>query len=406
MIGKTISHFQILEKLGEGGMVVVCKARDTHLDRFVAIKILPPEKVADPERKKLKEESDSGTLKRAGVAKPKPRRRLIRGLGGVAALVIAAAARGSGQPQELTSSGQDAYSPAISDRVSCLPYTHSTFDLNIWRVEISSPQGKANPPTKFISSTRNEWGAHYSPDGKKIAFDSDRSGSEEMWVCDEDGSNAIQLTHVGKNDIGTAKWSPDSSRLAFDTSVEGHPEVYLINTSGGNPRRLTSSSGSENPSWSKDGRWIYFNSVGGGIQRILAEGGPAVVLGIDKTLSGPVESLDGKFIYLFGNGTDATNRGLWRVPVEGGESKQILDSLGFFDPYAVVDDGIYFIPRPGPARGYSIRFLELATGKIKTIAELGKLPSWSLSVSPVRRWVLYHQTDQSGSDLMLVENTK
>ncbi|OFW08702.1 MAG: hypothetical protein A3H96_08545 [Acidobacteria bacterium RIFCSPLOWO2_02_FULL_67_36] len=69
LTGRVIAHYQILEKLGEGGMGVVYKARDTHLDRFVAIKVLPPGKLHDPDSKRrfVQEAKAASALNHPGI---------------------------------------------------------------------------------------------------------------------------------------------------------------------------------------------------------------------------------------------------------------------------------------------------------------------------------------------------
>jgi serine/threonine protein kinase len=69
MIGKVLGQYEIREKLGEGGMGVVWKARDTHLDRFVALKTLPADKLADSERKRrfMQEAKTASALNHANI---------------------------------------------------------------------------------------------------------------------------------------------------------------------------------------------------------------------------------------------------------------------------------------------------------------------------------------------------
>src|SRR6476661_7406093 len=91
--------------------------------------------------------------------------------------------------------GERLTAPALSRQGSRLVYCRRSFDTNIWRAAMPAP-GDVRPvePEQFIASTRTEDSPQYSPDGKRIAFSSTRSGYEEIWVCDRDGSNPTRLT--------------------------------------------------------------------------------------------------------------------------------------------------------------------------------------------------------------------
>jgi dipeptidyl aminopeptidase/acylaminoacyl peptidase len=87
------------------------------------------------------------------------------------------------------------------------------------------------------------------------------SGNHELWVCNSDGLNSVQLTTFGGPPLGSPRWSPDSQRIAFDSIHEGRRDVYVVRPDGGAARRLTTEPSDEvRPSWSRNGRWIYFGS--------------------------------------------------------------------------------------------------------------------------------------------------
>jgi hypothetical protein len=115
------------------------------------------------------------------------------------------------------------------------------------------------------------------------------------------------------------------------------------------------------------------------------------------------ESPDGKFVYY-----TALKPGIWRVAVEGGEETPVLDQpkLGYWGYWAVVDGGIYFVNVEVKLHP-TIEFFSFATGRVRQIAAMEKeavLGGPGFAISPDGRWILYTQVDQSGSDIILVEN--
>jgi eukaryotic-like serine/threonine-protein kinase len=302
--------------------------------------------------------------------------------------------------------GIAAAGPTISRLGNRLAFEVFQYDLNIWRVDLKEPGKEPSQPIRFISSTQIEDYPAYSSDGRRISFMSQRSGAQEIWICDGDGDGTRQLTSFGGAAIYGPSWSPDSQKVALTVALKGMKEdIYVVSAGGDVPRRMTTDPAEDKwPYWSHDGKWIYFSSTRSGreeIWKMPSSGGDAVQ--ITRTSGDiPQESPDGKFLYYMKGWPDAVS--VWRASVDGNQEVKVLDSVHSEGQWAVAKEGIYFF-RPPDKMGHSdICFYEFASGQIRKVLTIQRAVSTHIAVSPDGRTVLYPQSDESGSVLMLVDN--
>jgi Tol biopolymer transport system component len=310
---------------------------------------------------------------------------------------------GGGIPEQLPRA-QHAFGLDIARNGERLAYSQVEQRQNIWRLNLMSPTKASGAPTKLIASTGLQSGPRISPDGRHIAFESTRSGSVEIWLCDSDGSNPIQMTFFKTPLTGTARWSPDSRHLVFDSRATGHPQLYVLDIDGGPPRllRTTGTPDAAGPFWSADGRWIYFSSGQPAIWKVLADGGNAVRLS-DTDGFNPQESADGARIY-FVRGNDRMD--VWWVPAAGGSSRRLegMPTLVSGDHWTPSKHGIYFID--GAADPATLNLFDPNNRHITRVAALsGLFDGWGpgLNVSNDGHTVLYAKGDGGAADIMLIE---
>jgi Tol biopolymer transport system component len=325
----------------------------------------------------------------------------------------------------------DAFRPVISHSVSessaRLAYVGFVFDTNIWvRETTASPP----PARKLVPSTRPDTNPQFSPDGRRLAFRSEQSGSPQIWVANSDGSNPLQLTYFPFSSgsfINCPRWSPDGQTIIFTarSSLQNNDQdIYSVSADGGSLRRLTSAPSREGrASWSGDGRWIYFYSTRSGreeIWKMPAKGGEAIQLTTDGGHES-FESPDGKLLYY------VYFEGLRSIPIETysgpKEGSPLLEAVrpGF---WAVTEKGIYFVEFGDrdadsqdvfgvlddlrvPSVSSKIKFYDFRTRNITQIgtiekdvrrADCGFCASWD------GRTMAWSQIDQRESDLMMIEN--
>jgi Tol biopolymer transport system component len=276
-------------------------------------------------------------------------------------------------------------------------YSRIYSDLNIWRIRIDGGH-----PERLIASSGEDREPAYSPDGKQILFASNRHGPVELFLADADGSNVRQLSSLN-GEAGSGAWSPDGRSVAFEgaTPQTRFFNIYVVPAVGGMPRRLTDDSHvSLMPSWSRDGRWIYYSRGTLSTAKIQVSSGEEqqvlTLPGIDLQ-----ESADAKevlFMYRM------VKPGIWRQNIDTGE-KVLLSGTedAHYRGWALASNGIYFT-RDGERP--ALYFRDERSDAVRRIATLpGHLAFGprTFALSPDGQWLLYTSEDLAIADIMLME---
>jgi Tol biopolymer transport system component len=323
------------------------------------------------------------------------------------------------KPVPVEGAGDDAWFPTIAragaPRQSRLAYQRYSRDFDIRRVQItgtSEPRVGASAP--FItSSSRLDVTPAFSPDGSKVAFVSDRSGSRELWLANSDGTRPMQLTAFGGGDVIYPRWSPDSRRLIFGalTGPEANFEGYTLEMGTRAPKRIRAGEirSIAHPIFSRDGESIIF--IPGAlakkpqIYRMPLSGGKPVQI-TNAGAFRPEESPDGKSLYYSKLGQP----GLWAISAEGGEERQVLDFTVSEKNrnWTVAKHGIYFFDfEVPPGAPKLVKFYSFKSGKIVragSVEPTASVDFSGISVSPDGRWLLYSHIASISSDLVLLDH--
>ncbi len=311
--------------------------------------------------------------------------------------------RGSRHPEPLPSIGALGRHLAISSQGDRLVYSTFSWEGDIWQLNLAGKE----PPTRLIASTADDLQPRFSPDGKRIAFLSTRSGHLAIWVADRDGRNTMELAAAAAQDAPS--WSPDGQQIAYTCRIGTNREdVCAVGSGGGASRRLTSDAARDMlPSWSRDGRWIYFASDRSGAfqtWKMPADASAPPVRITSKGGFGGVESPDGRFLYY---ACTILSSSIWRVPVEGGEEIPVDDevrSLRLPQNFAVGKYGIVYASSMDPMRRFELRLYRFSTGKTELVARIENGLGHGMAISPDEKTLLFTTTGVHSGDLMMVEN--
>jgi Tol biopolymer transport system component len=305
-----------------------------------------------------------------------------------------------GSPHMFAMAGTNATYPAVAPLGNRIAYADSPSVTSIWRARLGGDEDSVDEQEMVRSSGRQSWPA-YSPDGTKIAYVSDDSGTEEIWVCDTNGANRRQVSHFNGPRVRRPRWSPDGKTLLVSSDEQGQGLYTVSVEGGGSPHPLVRPA--TNGSWSHDGKSVYFDNSAQ-IWRTSVAGGEAKAVSTYKGINQGVESQDGKSVYY------RRGRSIWSVPVGGGEAEEVFapEHDMPFTTLQPAKNGIYYLEWERGGRRMAVSFYDFERKESTVLFRIkgGNFDFFSMtfSVSPDGKSVVYPRVDRSETNLMLVEN--
>ena len=307
--------------------------------------------------------------------------------------------RGAREPRLLALAGEDSFSLTLAPSgVAGRPrmaFTRGVVKSDIWRVVA----GEAASPERVVSSSRLDSNPALSPDGARLAFESNRSGRAELWICDADGANPRQLTADAPPFASQPDWAPDGSRLVTSAIFEGVAQLFSVSPESGELTRLTDGPGDKlNPRWARSGESIHFllsreDNVGY-IGFVPADGGEIGRLFDGSSGVVAVETPSGGFI-------SATQNGML-IRIENGQPARGRTRVGQPSALRATEKGLVFLsPIETPAaRGYYLKRDDSARPEL--LAGVDR-PWLGLAVSDDATRLYYSRVEEVSLDLQLVD---
>ena len=309
-------------------------------------------------------------------------------------------ARG-GEPVRISAVSDAVNSFSIAKDTWKLAYSIDPSDANVWRYHLDRPGAAAME--QVIVSTRNDEGGVVSPDGRLMAFVSDRSGSHQAWIAGHDGQNPQQITRIPDADGVDALWTPDSQSLLVSVRFPNRMTVMRTPLNGQTPS-VPILDNANLLNLTHDLKTVFFlRHTATGAPEVWRAPYPALEPASPLPLPGAqhlIESTDGRYLYFTHNHEED---GIFRYTLPAGPIERVVERLYRRTLFAPSQRGLYYIALPPKSQLPALYLLPKGASTPQLLHRFDREFGWVLALSADERSFLFTQTDIENKDIQLID---